>query len=95
MIDSRSLLNNAKAQYHLDQSENHRTEVSERKYELTDKYHQVEEEILRKKIHLVEKNTRHNNNKESWNLVNEITGRKKSSCCLIDGDGPQERLGNW
>ena len=95
IIASRNLLNNAKAQYHLDPSENHRTEVSERKDELTDNYHQIEEEILRKKIHLVETNTWHNNNKESWNLVNEITGRKNSSCCLIDGVGPQERLGNW
>ena len=85
----------AKDQYHLDPTEDNRATVAEKKEILRCHYQQVEEEILRKKIRSVEETAARCKNKESWNLVNDVTGRKKSGCGFIDGGGPQQRLNNW
>ena len=34
-------------------------------------------------------------NKESWTVINEITGRRKGGGCQIKGNGPEERKKNW
>ena len=85
-IHSRKVLNIAKEKlenYHLDPSEDTRMYVDEMKGELQKSYHQVEEEILKSKIQLVESTSRQSKNKESWNLVIEITGRKKVTLVLL------------
>ena len=56
---------------------------------------EVEEEILKSKIRKVEEAADRCKNKESWNLVNEITGRTRASCGLIEGGSSEERVKNW
>ena len=34
-------------------------------------------------------------NKESWSVINEITGRNISKSCLIKGNSPEERKNTW
>lgn len=48
------------------------------KEELKAVYKQVEEEIMKEKIRVVEMVADRCKNKESWNLVNQITGKKES-----------------
>ena len=55
----------------------------------------MEEEILNRKIKKVEETADRCKNKESWNLVNDITGRTRSSCGLIEGGSSVERLETW
>ena len=95
VMASRDDLIAAKEQYHLNPTEDTRVEVADKKEELKKNYQLVDEEILKKKIRSVENTASRCKNKESWNLVNEITGRKKSNNGLIAGGGPRERLQNW
>ena len=84
-----------KDRYHQDPSEEKREEVATKKDLLKACYSEVEEEILKDKIRKVEDTADRCKNKESWNLVNEITGRTRSSCGLIEGGSSAERLENW
>ena len=58
-------------------------------------YAKVEEETLARKISLAEKAADRCKNKESWDLVNEVSGRKKNFCGLIEGGGSEGRLKAW
>ena len=58
-------------------------------------YKEVEEEILKGKIRKVEDTADRCKNKESWKLVNDISGGTKPSCGLVQGGGSTERLENW
>ena len=85
----------AKDEYHQEPCEEKREEVATKKDLLKSCYAQVEEEILKRKIKRVEETADRCKNKESWNLVNDITGRTKSSCGLVEGGSSAERLENW
>ena len=93
--DSREKLYLAKDQYHLDPTEEHREAVALHKEELRKCYNRVEEEILKQKIMKVEHTADRCRNKESWSLVNDITGRSKANCGLIEGGSKEDRLKNW
>lgn len=92
---SRDNLIAAKVLYHLTPTDDTRTEVADKKEELKKNYQLVEEELLKKKIEKVQDTADRCKNKESWKLVNEVTGRKATNCGLIAGGGPRERLQNW
>ena len=85
----------AKDKYHQEPCEERREEVATKKELLRTCYTEVEEEILNRKIKKVEETADRCKNKESWNLVNDITGRTRSSCGLIEGGSSAERLENW
>ncbi|KAL5260700.1 hypothetical protein ACHWQZ_G010752 [Mnemiopsis leidyi] len=92
---ARSDLFLAKDRYHQDPCEENREEVARRKDCLRTVYVEVEEEILKSKIRKVEEAADRCKNKESWNLVNEITGRTRASCGLIEGGSTEERVKSW
>ena len=50
---------------------------------------------MAKKIRSIQKYSVHQNTKKSWDLVNEVTHRKKANCGLIEGGSAVERLKNW
>ena len=85
----------AKDKYHQEPCEEKREEVATKKDQLRVCYTEVEEEILKNKIRKVEETADRCKNKESWNLVNDITGRTRSSCGLVEGGSSAERLENW
>ena len=82
----------AKDKFHQYTCEENRVEVSIRKDALKARYTEVEEEILKDKIRKVEETADRCKNKESWNLINDITGRTKSCCGLVEGGSSAERL---
>ncbi len=79
----------AKDKYHLEPCEEKREIVATKKELLKTCYTEVEEEILVSKIRRVEETADRCKNKESWNLVNNITGRTGSGCGLIEGVAQQ------
>ena len=85
----------AKDKFHQHTCEENREEVATKKDLLKVCYREVEEEILREKIRKVEDTADRCKNKESWNLVNEITGRTRSGCWLVEGGSSAERVENW
>ena len=58
-------------------------------------YTTVEEELLDKQIREVEKLDAMQKARESWSLINEISGRKKSSCAKISGKSAKDRVDKW
>ena len=85
----------AKDKYHQEPCEEKREDVATKKDLLKACYKEVEEEILKGKIRKVEDTADRCKNKESWKLVNDITGRTKPSCGLVEGGSSTERLENW
>lgn len=85
-----------KDKYHQEPCEERREVVATKKDLLKTCYAEGQEEILRGKIKKVEETADCCKNKESWNLVNDITGRTRSICGLIiEGSSSAERLKNW
>ena len=95
VVTARTNLFKAKEKYHLDPSEATRSAVAGKKDILASCYNTVEEEILKKKIRGAEMAANRCKNKESWNLVNDITGRKKANCGRIEGGNAEGRLKAW
>ena len=58
-------------------------------------YNRVEEELLDKQIKEVEKLDVTQKSRQCWSLINEISGRKKSSCAKITGKSAKDRVNKW
>ncbi|XP_063680045.1 uncharacterized protein LOC134815440 [Bolinopsis microptera] len=94
--EARSKLFAAKETYHdLDPCEDNRQTVAEEKDTLSACYRTVEEELLKQKIRKAENAADRCKNKESWNLVNEVSGRKNKPCGLVEGGSREDRLRAW
>ena len=84
VVTKREELMKAQEKYHLDPGERNREVVAEKKKLLQECYGEVEGEFVAKKIRSIEKYSVHQNTKKSWDLVNEVTHRKKANCGLIE-----------
>ena len=51
--------------------------------------------MLNQKIRKAESAADRCKNKESWDLVNEVSGRKKKPCGLVNGGSREGRLKAW
>ena len=69
--------------------------VAEKKEAFKSAYNVALEENLVNKIRRVENAHDRCKNKESWSVINEITGRNISKSCLIKGNSPEERKNTW
>ena len=95
VAERRRNLFKAKEDYHSDPSEETRDFVRYCKEALESSYAVVAEESLSSKIRQAEIAADRCKNKESWALINDITGRKNKSSSLIDGGSAEGRLKNW
>lgn len=95
VVDARKALMDSKTLYHQEPTEDHRLSVKDGKDNLEKTYKSVQEEALIIKIRRAEEAADRCKNKESWNLINEITGRKKAGTSLIKGGSAQERIAKW
>ncbi|XP_063680135.1 uncharacterized protein LOC134815526 [Bolinopsis microptera] len=91
----RTALQQAETVYHRDPSEDSRLSVKLLKTELDQVYQDIFEEDLVAKVRRVEMAADRCKNKESWNVINEITGRKAKGATQIRGNGAEERKENW
>ena len=80
----------AKDVFHQVPTEENREKVAEAKNCLSNRYKTVEEEALVRKIRRVENAADRCKNKESWNLVKDVTGRTKTTAELIEGGNAEE-----
>ena len=95
VVTRRAELMKAQEKYHLDPGERNREAVARKKKLLKECYGEVEGEFVAKKIRSIERYSVHQNTKKSWDLVNEVTQRKKANCGFIEGGSAVERLKNW
>ena len=65
--------------------------MDERNGELSAVYAKAREEVLTEKISRVQRAADRCKSKESWMLINEITGRKRGSSSQIQGIDPEDR----
>ena len=85
----------AKEVYHASPTEEARVIVAEKKNHLSSCYNTIQEETITNKITLAESATDRCKNKESWRLINDISGRKKRGLGLVEGGSAQGRLEAW
>ncbi|KAL5269444.1 hypothetical protein ACHWQZ_G003058 [Mnemiopsis leidyi] len=95
VAERRMNLFKAKEDYHSDPSEETRDLVRDCKEALESAYAVVAKEFLSSKIRQAEIAADRCKNKESWALINDITGQKRKSSSLIDGGSAEGRLKNW
>ena len=93
--ERRRTLFQAKDAYHENPTEESREVVKECKDALAESYREVEEETLVSRIRRAEVAADRCKNKESWDLINDITGRKSKPCTLVDGGSAEGRLKSW
>ena len=94
VVVKREELKKAQEIYHRDPGERNREEVARKKGLLRECYGKVEGEYLAEKVRGIERYAVQNT-KKSWDLVNEVTQRKKTNSGLIDGGSATERLKSW
>ena len=94
VVKRREELSKAQEIYHQDPRERNREEVARKKGLLRECYGKVEGEYLAEKVRGIERYAVQNT-KKSWDLVNEVTQRKKTNSGLIDGGSATERLKSW
>ena len=92
---ARTELDEAKNSYHNNPNNETRHDVKLCKDALASAYNTVEEELLDKQIKEVERLDAMQMSRQSWSLINEISGRKKSSCAKISGNSAQDRVNKW
>ena len=93
--EDREILFKAKDNYHLNPCEETREAVKTGKENLAGSYRKIEEESLVRKIRQAENAADRCKNKESWDLINDISGRKSKSASQIDGGSSEGRLKAW
>ncbi|XP_072030406.1 uncharacterized protein [Amphiura filiformis] len=72
-----------------------RSELQARKNLLKEAYDKINQGILEQKISQVEKADQNCQHKASWDLINEISGRRTAKKGQIKGDTESERLHSW
>ena len=92
---AREKLQKITQQHHDNPTNESQAELKEAKTTLLNAYTLVEEEELNHLIKRVEESSNNGNLKESWNLINTITGRTHSNKGFIKGNSPQDRLNKW
>jgi len=73
----------------------HRQELEEAKDRLEGAYKLVAEEELASRIHEVEKAQKQDKHSRSWQLINEISGRRTSRKGQLKGTSQLKRVKNW
>ena len=95
ITDARSEVKESYSSYRMDPTEDHRYQVKLAKDNLSKMYDVVQEEILEEKIVRVENSHKRAKHKQSWNLINEIAGRKRAAGSQIKGKDAEERVESW
>ena len=95
VITARTELEISKKEFGMNPSDELSCSVKLKKDALEIAYTVVEEERLLKKIREVETSADRCKSRQSWNLINEITDRKKSSSAQIQGGSAEERKTRW
>ena len=92
---AREDLETASQQYHAAPSEETLEGIGTAKNGLQNAYLNVHSEILENKISKVEAATKHAKTRESWRLINDISGRHQREQSQIEGDSADDRVETW
>ena len=75
--------------------EDDRVELEKYKMDLNSVYNTLKEEELNIKLSEIEVARRNNNHRVSWQLINELCGRRTTRKGQLKGKTQQERIRNW
>ena len=95
VVSVRSQLEKATVQYFNEPSDQNREQVQELKEKLKESYNHLHEMELQYLIRKVETSNDEHRHKESWKLINEITGRKLTKSGIIKAKNKQDRVNKW
>ena len=95
IVRERNEVNMAFAAYEKETTEENHVLLQMAKDKLSNAYNIVEAEVLDEQIRQVENADERSRHGESWKLINEISGRKKSQKGIIKGENKEKRLKSW
>ena len=95
IVETRQKVQEAFAKYQKDPTTNNQIELQAQKQSLQTMYDQCMEEELEEQIRKVESLATEYKHRESWKIVNEISGRNKSKKGILEGKNKEERIKNW
>ena len=79
----------------IENSKDSSIEVESRKTKLDEACETANRQYLEKKLNEFEEANKHHQHKMAWDLVNEISGRKKSRSGRLKGTTKEVRVKNW
>ena len=95
MVKARDKVREAYDTFQQNVSDNGKEDYMQAKHDLKDAYNTAMEEELNTKLKAVEKAHANAKHALSWQLINDITGRKASMSGQIKGDTQEERVDTW
>ena len=84
-----------KMSYEAEKTEDRHRDMNRAKEQLFKTYDKIDEEELLKKVRRVEAAQGEQKYEESWRVINEISGRKRTKEGQITGNSPEERVNTW
>lgn len=95
VVKAREETQNATNRYLHKSNARNREELQKCKHKLQETYDTITEEELDKMIREVEAADEKSKHKESWNVINEITGRKTTKQSIIKAKDKKDRINKW
>ena len=95
VIEQREAMKQAYEDYQENTTSINKQKLEEAKQNLANMYTSVAEEDLATQIKQVEEAEHQHKYSKSWELINEITGRRSSAKGQLKGDTQQDRIQNW
>ena len=93
--EMRQNINKAFAAFNFESKDRLQKELQGEKRKMKKIYNTIQEEELDEMIKQVETADIRQKDKESWELINTITGRKTAKKGLIKGNSKEERVNRW
>ena len=93
--EARHHLKEAYNKHVIENSKDSSIEVESRKRKLDEAYETANRQYLEKKLNEFEEASKHHQHKMAWDLVNKISGRKKSRSGRLKGTTKEVRVKNW
>ena len=81
-----------RAQHEREKTENNRRAMNEAKQQLFNTYDRIQEEEIMEKVRRVDAAQGEQRYGEAWQVINEMSGRKRTKEGQIAGNSPEERV---
>ena len=95
VIQARARMEEARRSYDKERNEENREVLNDAKHQLFNTYDQVKGDMLMEKVERVEAVHGERQYKESWKIINEMSGRKRPREGQLEGSSPGKRVASW
>ena len=94
-MEAREEVVRTRAQHEREKTENNRRAMNEAKQQLFNTYDRIQEEEIMEKAKRVNSAQGEQRYGEAWQVINEMSGRKRTKEGQIAGNSPEERVNTW